>query len=319
MNIITKQWVDTLKLLYVIFYKLFRVRPVLAWTVTSFILVISVGLHDGLVIDYQLAIISIIIVILLQSIVSHAVNDLVDEHIDQIANIKGTSRSKVLLEKLVTRSELTLIAVFGIILSTTLALYLLSVRGTYILVFYGFGLLLIYAYNFKPFKLNYRPFGEFKIVPATIMLMTLSMGYVIFGTLTATMFWVGVANSLMNSSWYLFSRLQDVIADNAHNKITTFVLLLRASKFNVIKYVGFNEYATFYVMFFIFILIGISHIFKLIPDITSAILWIYFFIFAYILSNSIDELVNLSSKLRYYGMLLTYCNAILISISLLYY
>ena len=162
----------TSKEVFVTISKLFRIRPVIAWSLTSFVLVIASGMYDGMSPDWILALLSLIIVVLLQGIVSHAVNDIVDEKIDKMANIKETGRFKVLIHGKSNKMELFTLICIALAIVWAIVWYIFFIRGYVIMLLAFAGIFYIYAYNYKPLKLNYRPFAEYTVVIPVILLIS---------------------------------------------------------------------------------------------------------------------------------------------------
>ncbi|MDO9556063.1 MAG: prenyltransferase, partial [Coriobacteriia bacterium] len=203
--------------------KLIRIRPVIAWSVTSFVLVLSAGIRDGLSPDYTLALLSLLMVAIMQGLSSHAINDIADEKVDRSADMKGTGRHKLLVAGEITKRGMSTIFVISLIVSLIICAYIYSVRGIIILAVMSAGVFFIYSYNFKPLKLNYRPFAEFTTVFPVIISMSLCFSYSIFGGISNSIIYVAVVNAFMNMSWYHFSRLQDIKPDMINRKVTSLV------------------------------------------------------------------------------------------------
>lgn len=305
--------------------KLFRLKPVLAWSVSSFILVFASGVHDGLTPDIILALLALSVPIILQGIASHAINDLVDEKVDRDTDIEGTGRFKVLISGIASRKDLYLLSTIAVLYSIVVGSYIYLVRGYIILLLLFAGLFIIYAYNFKPFKLNYRPFAEYTTVFPVIILVSLGFSYSIFGDISKTIIFSSIINAMINVSWYFFSRLQDVIPDYKHGKMTTFAWIYAKNasldvvtdNYNFKRFFNYISYNfLFYMVFALYcgILINYSYL------VSFACIWFYAGQFVVLTKTSPDFYVlSLNSAyMRKIGMYFTYVNSAVISI-LLYF
>ena len=302
--------------------KLFRIRPVVAWTVTSFVLVLMSGIYDGLQPDWFIAALSLIGVILLQGTVSHAVNDIADEKVDKYTDILATGRTKVLVDGTATKTDLYALIFITILIVWTIVWYAFWARGYVIMLLIFAGMFYIYAYNFRPFKLNYKPFAEYTVVIPVILLISIGFSYSIFGDISRTVMYSAVANSLMNVSWYFFSRLQDVRPDNMHDKVTTFVWIHRNFKHSSASKLLDMSLFYIYVSLLLYsyvILLNLGRFYY----VTSCMILLYALITAYYYKlnkvHSMYEIGIFASRMRTVGMYITYANCVLLSLTLYLY
>ena len=294
--------------------KLFRVKPVIAWSICTFIVIIASGMHDGLELNISLSIWALICLIIMQSMLSHATNDIADEHVDKDTDIEGTNRFKVLVSGIASRRDLYRLCVSSIIISLAIGIYIYSFRGTTILILLASGMFMIYSYNFKPLKLNYRPLSEITVVIPTIMLISFGVGYSAFGVISETIIYSAIACSMMNTLWYMFSRMQDAVPDYKHGKMTTMAYIY--SKYGIEGLVtqGYSYISWLFLLFMIMPLILLPSMYI----VSVACYWYFAGIFvSYRMRYKPLDYVWVSSKLRRVGMYITYLHCAILSIVLL--
>ena len=303
--------------------KLFRVKPVLAWSLCTFVVIIASGIHDGLELNISLSIWALICLIIMQSMLSHATNDIADEHVDKDTDIEGTNRFKVLVSGIASRRDLYRLCVLSIIISLAIGIYIYSFRGTIILVLLASGMFMIYAYNFNPLKLNYRPMSEMTVVFPTIMIISFGVSYSAFGTISATIIYSAVVCSMMNILWYMFSRMQDAVPDYKHGKMTTMAYLYKKYKgdppTNAWIVIGCRYISYLFILCMVLSSIVSCISLSWIYMISTACYWLFAGIFIEQLFNPkhSSNYIDVSSKMRCVGMYITYLHCILLSIVLL--
>jgi 1,4-dihydroxy-2-naphthoate octaprenyltransferase len=203
--------------------KLFRWKPVAAWGAVGILIATSCAVHSGLTVDWLNLLIATGIVLLIQGIVAHGINDLADEAVDRIAPIEATGRSKLLVSGEMTRCRMAAVISSAATLSFLL-LILLMVRVDYgVLVFAGVAVYAAFGYSLKPLQLGWRPFSELTVVVPVITAMICGVEYVLIGTVTLTAIYIGISYGFFNASWFMYSRAQDYEADKAMRKTTTIV------------------------------------------------------------------------------------------------
>ncbi len=206
-------------------YKLFRVKPVVAWSVSGFILAVSVAIHEfGFNLNWDYLGLSLLVVIIIQAFLAHAINDIFDEDVDRITDMKGTNRFKVLVEGLATRGDLFTVSILSIVSVLLSSLYLYMELGYYILVFGAIGLYVPLAYSVKPLRLGWKPFSEWTIVFPTLITLVVAVNYVATGFLSILAFYTGVLFALFSITWFLISRYMDYEPDKKAGKITSAVM-----------------------------------------------------------------------------------------------
>jgi 1,4-dihydroxy-2-naphthoate octaprenyltransferase len=280
------------------------------------------GIYDGLSPDWTLAFLSLFAVMSMQGIVSHAVNDIADERIDRMANIKGTGRFKVLIQGKASTKDLYALIIGACVVIWVIMWYIFVVRGYVIMLLIFTGAFYIYAYNCKPLKLNYRPFAEYTVVVPVILLISIGFSYSIFGDVSRMVMYSAIANSLANVAWYFFSRLQDVVPDDRYDKVTTFVGIRRNFYHNgeeesIDMSLSYIWISLIFYSYIIFINLGMFYY------TTSILIALYALILLYYYrSNNLYILHNLSvfsAKMRSLGMYISYANCFLISLTLYLY
>ncbi len=201
--------------------KLFRWRPVTAWGVVGIMIAIACAMQSGLSINVPCLFYVTGVILLVQGIVAHGVNDLADLEVDKVAPIEETGRQKVLVTGEMTRNQMIAVLCSAGIGAFLLVIYLAMQAGPYVFVFTSFMLYAVFGYSCKPLKLGWRPFSELTIVIPTITMLILGVEYVAIGTVTPLAVVMGVSYGFFNASWFMYSRAQDVEADLKMGKMTT--------------------------------------------------------------------------------------------------
>lgn len=208
------------------FYKLFRVKPTVAWSIGGILLGTSVAIHEyGWELHWNLLVYVLLATVIIQSFLAHAVNDLIDEEVDKRTDINGTKRAKVLILGIATRIDLTLIALGSVITTIGIAGLLFFQLGWLILVFYAIGVYAPLAYSLPPLKLGWRPFGEWTVVFPVLTALVVGTNFVATGNLSRLAFFVGVVFALFNIVWFIISRMMDYYPDKEAGKRTSIVEL----------------------------------------------------------------------------------------------
>lgn len=206
--------------------KLLRVKPLIAWSFSSIIVSAVLLVSEYGTVPSAFFFLGMLVVVVLQGILSHILNDYADFEVDSQTDIFGTCRS----DKLLVTGEATLtdFKYIGSIASGMLALVaviswvyygwfpvFLILSGCWFVVNYSVGL-----------KLGYKPLSEVAVVLPVIICAVVGLYYVgSNGHLNYNVFEAGVALGLFNMSTFTISRLVDVDVDRSVNKITSPVLL----------------------------------------------------------------------------------------------
>jgi len=201
--------------------KLFRWRPVTAWGVVGIMIAVACALASGLSIDLPNLFYVAGVILLVQGIVAHGVNDLADLEVDKIAPIEETGRSKVLVTGEMTRNQMLAVLCSAGIGAFLLVIFIAMRAGPYVFVFTAFMLYAVFGYSCKPLRLGWRPFSELTIVVPTITMLILGVEYVVIGTVTPLAVVMGLSYGFFNASWFMYSRAQDYEADLEMEKTTT--------------------------------------------------------------------------------------------------
>jgi len=198
---------------------------VTAWGITGIMIAVACALETALPIDWLNLGIVALIILLVQGIIAHGVNDLADEEVDRIAPINETGRSKLLVSGEVTRRCMRHIISSACVI-TILLIILLTVRaGIPVLLFAAFAAYSVFGYSCKPLKLGWHPLSELTVVVPTITMMIMGVVYVMTCRVTIITLLIALSYGFFNASWFMYSRAQDYEADKAMGKRTTIVLL----------------------------------------------------------------------------------------------
>jgi 4-hydroxybenzoate polyprenyltransferase len=182
---------------------------------------VACAFHSGLAIDVPALFYVAGVILLVQGIVAHGVNDLADLEVDKIAPIKATGRSKVLVSGEMTRDQMLAVLCSAGLAAFLLVIYLAMRTGPYVFVFTSFMLYAVFGYSCKPLRLGWRPFSELTVVVPTITMLILGVEYVAIGTVTPLAVVMGLSYGFFNASWFMYSRAQDYEADFKMGKMTT--------------------------------------------------------------------------------------------------
>lgn len=206
--------------------KLMRFRPVISWTMCGFILALSVAYYEtGTWLNVDLLVASFVSVMLIQGILSHAVNDLCDEEVDRDSDMGETGRTKVLLNGMATRLDLIILSLVALQLSFLVMLCVYNRLGSIVLVFASVGFYAAICYSLSPWKLGWRPFAEWTIVYPVITTLVVAVHYMATEQLSIFAFVIGTTHALFNIRWFMDSRMVDIEPDERHGKITTPIFL----------------------------------------------------------------------------------------------
>lgn len=204
-------------------FKLFRWKPVAAWGAVGILIAVACAVHSGLPVDWLNLLIAAGIVLLIQGIIAHGINDLADEAVDRIAPLEETGRSKLLVSGEMTRSCMVAVVSSAAVLSILLLILLMVRVDCGVLVFAGVAVYAAFGYSQKPLRLGWRLFSELTVAVPVITAMICGVEYVLIGTVTLTAIYIGISYGFFNASWFMYSRAQDYDADKAMGKNTTIV------------------------------------------------------------------------------------------------
>jgi 1,4-dihydroxy-2-naphthoate octaprenyltransferase len=204
-------------------FKLFRWKPVAAWGAVGILIATSCAVSSGLPVDWLNLLIAAGIVLLIQGVIAHGINDLADEAVDRIAPIEATGRTKLLVSGEMTRSCMVAVISSAAMLSILLLIMLTIRVDCGVLVFAGVAVYAALGYSEKPLRLGWKPFSEITVVVPVITAMICGVEYVMIGTVTLTAIYIGISYGFFNASWFMYSRAQDYDADRVMGKTTTIV------------------------------------------------------------------------------------------------
>lgn len=221
-------------------YKLFRLKPTVAWTLSGILLGTSVAIHEyGWGLHWKLLLYVLLAAAIIQGILAHAINDLIDEEVDKKTDMKGTNRAKVLLLGLASRTDLLALVIVSLAVTLGVAVRIYIELGLLVIAFYAIGLYAPIAYSLPPLKLGWRPFSEWTVVFPVLITLVVATNFVATGKLSWLAFFTGTVFALFNVLWFLTSRLMDYEPDKNTGKVTTAVYL-------GLDYMPFKGYSDFF-------------------------------------------------------------------------
>jgi len=206
--------------------KLMRFKPVISWTICGFLLALSVAYYEtGAILNQDLLIVSFVAIMVIQGILSHAVNDLCDEEVDRDADVETTGRTKVLISGMATRRDLVLLSLVVVFISLIVMTLVYNRLGYIILLFGSVGLYAAIGYSVNPLKLGWRPFSEWTVVFPVITTLVVAVNYLATEYISYLAVIVGATHAMYNIRWFMDSRMIDIESDSEHGKITTPVFM----------------------------------------------------------------------------------------------
>lgn len=210
--------------------QLFRVKPVLSWGVSAFILGAAVAVHGvGWNINYVHGALAITLVLLSQGVVSHGLNDAYDwlTGTDKESIGKGTGGSRVIPEGKMTVAGTIVAAVAGLVGVIAIGAYFVLQYGLPMLALIGVAVWSPVAYSVPPLKLGYRPFNELLVVLPALVGVVVGTDMVLSGGWSWLAIGVGWVHALFCISWFVVSRVPDYEPDRRVGKITSVVYVGR--------------------------------------------------------------------------------------------
>lgn len=200
-------------------WMLLRVIPVVSWSFSGVLLGVSVVIHhlgqkEINLFNFFLVLIS---TVLLQGIIAHAYNDLIDWETGTDRYSPGilSGGSKVLPQQMMRKGELTWLASCSILIVFMIAIYFVLIIGIKVLIFLFVGLWAAVAYNCSPFKLAYRPwFGEWFCAWPAMIACTVGTSYVLSeGHLFIESWILGMLHATFSITWLMMHHIPDIEAD----------------------------------------------------------------------------------------------------------
>ncbi len=219
------------------FWVLFRFIPVLSWSFSAIVLGLSivVGHLSWSVIRFRDLFLIILSAALLQGLIAHAYNDLIDwkSGTDKYSPGILSGGSRVIPKQLIRENELTSIALWSIMAVLVIALYFIYVIGYEILIFLVVGLWAAVAYSCSPLKLAYRPWlGEWLCAWPAMLICTVGTSYVLSrGRLYGESILFGMIHATFSITWLMLHHIPDIDAD----------LRAKPPKLTTIAYIKFKS------------------------------------------------------------------------------
>jgi 1,4-dihydroxy-2-naphthoate octaprenyltransferase len=220
--------------------QLFRVKPVLSWAVSAFLLGAALAYAEaGTAVNQYHGVLAIVGVLLAQGIVSHGLNDAYDwlTGTDKESIGKGTGGSRVIPEGKMTVAGTVAAALLGLVGVIAIGVYFYQQYGAPILVLLAVAIWSPVAYSVPPLKLGYRPFSELFVVLPALVGVVVGTELVLTGDASLLSGVVGFAYAMLCISWFIVSRVPDYKPDKSVGKVTTVVYFgRRRAKFVSLVY-----------------------------------------------------------------------------------
>lgn len=210
--------------------QLFRVKPVLSWGVSAYLLGVAVAVYtSGLPLNYMHGGLAIVLVMLSQGVVSHGLNDAYDWYTgtDKESIGKGTGGSRVIPQGKMSIYGTVAAAVGGLVGLVGIGTYFVMQYGTPMLVLVGVAIWAPVSYSTPPLKLGYRPFNELVVVLPALVGAVVATELVLTGSWSFLGAAVGWVHALFCISWFVVSRVPDYEPDRRVGKITSIVYVGR--------------------------------------------------------------------------------------------
>lgn len=221
--------------------QLFRVKPVLSWGASAFVLGVAVAVYGpGLGPNAALhGLLAFGLVALAQGFASHGFNDAYDwvTGTDKESIGKGTGGSRVIPEGKMDVLDTVIVALVALVGVLAIGSYFVMQYGTPMVVLLALAVYAPTAYSLPPLKLGYRPFAELTVVLPALTGVVAGTVLVLSGTIPLLAIAVGVIHALFCISWFIVSRIPDYEPDKHAGKRTTVVAYgLEAAKGFAFRY-----------------------------------------------------------------------------------
>lgn len=210
--------------------QLFRVKPVLSWGVSAFVLGAAVAFaRAGPAIDLMNGGLALLMVALLQGVASHGLNDAVDwlTGTDKESIGKGTGGSRVIPEGKMTVVGTIAAGVAGLLGGAAIGIHFIFEFGIPMLVLFAVALWAPVSYSVPPLKLGYRPFNEIVVVLPALVGVVVGTDMVLAGSWSFLAIGVGFVHAMFCISWFVVSRVPDYVPDKRVGKRTSVVFVGR--------------------------------------------------------------------------------------------
>lgn len=212
--------------------QLFRVKPVLSWGVSAFLLGVAVAFfRAGVAVNYLHGALAITLVLLAQGVVSHGLNDAYDwvTGTDRESIGKGTGGSRVIPDGKMTVAGTLAAAFAGLVGVLAIGAYFIATYGLPVAVLVGIAVWSPVAYSAPPLKLGYRPFNELAVVLPALVGVVVGTELVLVGSWSLLAVGVGWVHALFCIAWFIVSRVPDYEPDRRVGKITSVVYVGRGN------------------------------------------------------------------------------------------
>ncbi len=224
--------------------RLFRIVPVIAWSISAIALGIGMALYrnnwGNVRMSYVLLL--VFIVAMFQGMASHAINDIYDwqSGTDRVSKGILSGGTSVLKNGVFAVTHLKAIGWASLALGTAGGLYLARLTGPFILVLLFIGVWSTVAYTLPPFRLAYRPLaGEWLGAWPAMAASTIGTFYVLTGSITSYAAAGAVLHATFSVAWLMQHHLPDMEADlmATPRKMTTVALVCHRWGLTRTKYV----------------------------------------------------------------------------------
>lgn len=175
-------------------------------------------------------IVLIIGIFLIQGILTHAYNDLVDFHsgTDQLSPAMLSGGSRVLIENQISLTALRYITIVTTFVVAFLFILAIGIGAYKLAILIAIGWFTAFSYSVKPFSFGYRPFVAevFALFPS-IFTLTIAAPWLVLGEVPVWAVQNGIVNGLWFIGWVQVSAIQDIYSDIQANpkKRTTAVFM----------------------------------------------------------------------------------------------
>lgn len=199
-------------------WKLLRVMPVVCWGGGAVLLGAAVSARImTTTVAWPKVMFAVFMVILLQGIAAHALNDRVDWRSGTDKSSPGilSGGSKVLKEKLLTSRQLLTWSRLSLAVGSALTCLLCyKYANPQLLIFLVVGLWAAVAYSCPPLRLSYRPLlGEWLAAWPAMTVCTVGATFLLTGTLPMLSWCAGVIHATISIGWLMQHHLPDIAAD----------------------------------------------------------------------------------------------------------
>jgi len=209
--------------------RLFRVIPVLSWTVSGFVIGTAVTIRRyGGTVDGAALFLALLAGLLIQGFVAHAFNDYEDwrSGTDTVSPGMLSGGSKAIPFKLINKEALPLIGTVTLLGAVIIGVYLMYRVGPLMGVFLLIGVWAGIGYSKPTFRMAYRPLlGEWLVAFPAVVACVLAPAYLVTHYIPGPLWLYAITHWLFCLGWLMQHHLADQEADLQADppKITTVV------------------------------------------------------------------------------------------------